>query len=150
MNHDTTLYIREDLLERVDSSAQKLGVSRSRLISILLIKYMECNKSSGHAFTALKYQPRDTTAGYTTKNIYLRKDVYEMWCDVRKVFKLSASFIIALAVEKYLEEIINSGNVPHNYCSFYFTNVKYSQKACIITTLWGHPGKEKLKKLTAP
>ena len=84
MGIETTMHIRNDLLKKVDETAEKLDISRSRMVSILLVKYMKANRAGSRVFSKLKYQERNPKAGYSTKNIYLREDVYEMGGDVRK------------------------------------------------------------------
>jgi len=143
----TTLYIRNDLLLRLDNAVDRLNCSRSRLVSDLLVTYMAKNNAGGVCFKRLKYQPRNDKAVYTAKSLFLRNDVYELWCDVRKAFKLSASFIISIAIEHYLDMMINNKKLLHNYFPMYITNTSYHGKTCIIQIIWGELEKEKLKKL---
>jgi len=147
MNCETTMYIQEDLLLKVDDAAEKLGLSRSRVVSILLTKYMDSQREGGRAFVKLRYQERDREVNFVTKSLSLREDVYEMWVDVRKVFKLSASLVIARAIMLYLDEILNGEDGPFNYFPMYYTNVRYHGKTCIITTIWGEPDEKTIATL---
>jgi len=147
MNIETTLYIKKDLLFKLDRAATKHHVSRSRMVSILLFRYIKENNAGGCAFISLKYQKRDTRARFETKSLFLREDIYEIWCDVRKAFKLSASFVVARAIERYLADIENDTIIPDNYFGMYIINTAYYNDTCIIQTVWGVPGEKILKKL---
>ena len=148
MYNETTLYIKENLLEKLDNAAKELNISRSKLVSILLVTYLKKNKSIGKAFITLKYQKSDTKVKFKTKNLCLRMDIYEKWVDVRKLFKLSASFIIALSIEEYLDEIVEGRNEPYNYFSMYYTKVTYIENVCINITMMGEVKQEILEKIT--
>ena len=71
-----------------------------------------------------------------------------MWGDVRKGYKLTASYVIALAIKLYLDEIINGVDLPYNYLQFYLTRTKYNGNACINTIIWGMPDRKTLIQLT--
>jgi len=137
MNFETTLNIREDLLATLDSATERMNISRSALVSILLKKYASSNQAGAKAFTRLMYQKSDDNVRFTTKSLYLRKDAYELWCNVRIVFKLSASLLIARAIKLYLEKILNDPASPYNYCSMYVTTTTYHNKCCSFQTIWG-------------
>jgi len=146
MGIETTINIRDDLLEKLDKAAGNKGITRSRLISILLVKYMKNQQAGGKVFTRLKNQDRDPSVKYRRKNIYLREDIYEMWCDVRKAFKLSAAHLIARAIDQYLEKIVETNLQPDNNFNMYVSRFTYSDKTTIISIIWGYPGPEKLAK----
>jgi len=148
MYTETTLYIRNELLQKLDYAAETMNISRSVLVSILLMRYMKANQAGNAVFTRLKYQARDSESAYTTRSLCLRKDVYEMWCDVRKAFKLSASLLIALAIELYLDELLKGDGLPDNYVGMYATNTTYHANACVIQIIWGKLEEKTLEKLT--
>ena len=141
----TTLYIDIILLDKIDKAATILNISRSRLVSLLLVKYMESNRAGGKVFCKLSYQSRG--AQYETKSLYLRNDIHEMWGDVRKAFKLTASYVIALAIQLYLNDILNGTDGPYNYLEFYLSGTKYHGNVYTNVTIWGVPDKKTLKQL---
>jgi len=147
MYNETSIYIKEDLLKKIDDAALKINISRSRCVSLLLVKYMESNQAGARTYMKVKYQKRDSSFVFTTKNIYLRKDIYDMWCDVRKVFKLSASHLIALAIDLYLEDIIKGKNLPNNYFKMYTSKTTYFDDVCINMTIWGIMDEKIMEKL---
>ena len=123
-----------------------MDISRSRLVSLLIMKFMDENQPADRLFKKLRYQDRDDDAEFTTKSLYLREDVYEMWGDLRKVYKLTASLVIALAINLYLNEIMN-GKQPFNYGQFYALLSGYSGKSYIHTRIWGMPEEKTLNHL---
>jgi len=147
MYHETTLYIKQDNLERLDLAAGQMNVSRSRLVSDLLVMYIERNRTGEKAFEKLRYQKGGDNVCFCTRSLCLRKDFYEKWCDVRKAYKLSASFIVSLAIEYYLDELLKKRNQPYNCGSMYITKTMYSGKTSIQITITGYLEDKKLKKL---
>ena len=145
MYNATTMYIDIALLERIDEAAKVLNVSRSRLVSTLLVKYMKSNRAGGRPFGKLVYQSRG--AQYEIKSIYLRKDIHELWGDVRKAYKLTASHVIALAIKLYLNELLNCTDLPYNYFQFNLSYTKYYGEVYTNLIIWGSPDKETLIKL---
>ena len=146
MGIETSMYIKTDLLKKLDETATKMDISRSKLISLLIMKYMDKIQPTDNLFKSLKYQDSDDEAVFTTKSIYLREDAYEVWGDLRKVYKFSGSLVIALAIELYLDELLN-GDLPHNYGEFYALSAGYSGKSYIFTRIWGLPTEKILNHL---
>ena len=144
---ETTVNINDELLEMLDNAAESLGLSRSRLISVLLVKYVKQNRGGKWAFSRLRYQERRDGCFYSKKTIFLRKDVYDVWCDVRKLFKLSASYIIALAIKKYLGQILKNQKVPHNYFPMYVAIASQIGNLNSYSIIWGDIDTKILKKL---
>ena len=145
MSLETTMNIKKELSKRIDEVAEELGISRSRMVSILIKKFMENNEAGKKAFEKLTYQERG--GDYAKKSLYFNAGDYEMWCDLRKAYKLSASCIIALAIELYLDDILNGTEKPDNYCNFYTTKPKYYGHVYTNLIIWGSPDKRNLQKL---
>jgi len=144
---ETTLYIKTDLLKAIDEAAIAMAIPRSRLVSILLLKYINNKQAGGKSFTPLQYQKKNHGEQFTTKHIYLRKDIYELWVDVRKLFKLSASHLIALSIKEYLDDILIGQKEPDNSIGMYVTNTYYREDSCLIQILIGPPKPEIEEKL---
>jgi len=151
MRYETTAYIREDILAGLNSAALSLNISRSELISLLLLRFTGCKRAPGMTFRKLKYQGSGPDISYRTVCFCLREDVYERWCDVRKVFKLSGSFIIALAYQLYMNEILteydDNPDRPFNYGSIYISKISYDAHSYINMIIWGQPGEKTLEKI---
>jgi len=138
---NTSLYISKGHLSKVKAIQMKHDISKSKLISLLLLLYIEKNQAGKTFGKRVKYQKKIKDQ-YTTTAISLREDMYERWCDVRKVFKISASFAIAFSFENYLDEIIdefNNDTKPFNYGSFYHVFSKTNDSAYTQIIQWGKP-----------
>jgi hypothetical protein len=115
------------------------------------IKVMNNRHSKLNFFKAIHYQKGNEFTRWHCRHISISHNVYEVAIDLRKVLKLSVSFIIANAIVEYLDEIIqnltknikNTDNYSHNYV-FIFNNYDgvYS-----FTIFWGLPPKKILKNL---
>jgi len=148
---ETTVNIRDDLLEKLNISSGKMNISRSGLISVLLLRYMDSHRAGDRVFQRLKYQSRDTGCPLSPASLCLREDFYERWCDVRKAFKLSASLVVALAVELYLDKIINEyylEDQPFNNGNMYVIESYYDGSVNSYYISWGLPEKKILERHT--
>jgi len=69
--------------------------------------------------------------------------------DLRKVRKLSVSFIVALAIREYLDEIIRELSkkkiITDNYHHSYIFIANIYNGICSFTTFWGVPPEQILK-----
>ena len=66
---ETTMNIKYELIIRLDNAAKQLDISRSRLVSILMKKYMEENTGGTRVYNKLAYQ--DKGGNYVKKNLRL-------------------------------------------------------------------------------
>lgn len=148
---NTSIYIKADLLIRLNDAASASGISLNRIISLLLVKVMDNKYSRPVLFEPVGYQRGDEFTRWHCLHISLRHDVYEAAGDLRKVRKLSVSFIIALAISEYLDKIIqefskkkiNTDNYHHSYL-FVANNYDGIQS---YTIFWGIPPKQILKTM---
>ena len=101
MTIDTTVSIRNDIAELVTEMAAREGISRSAMISMLLRGYARRGPVPAKAWERVRYQARMKDGQWSRIHVRLRGDEYEFFIDLRKVLKLSVSYIIAIAVKKY-------------------------------------------------
>lgn len=150
MYHQSTIYIRKDLLSRLVGATDTLNMKRSRIIEILLVKYMEKNKGGERNWEMQKYQRIKKGERCTRICVFWRKDFYERNFDFRKSFKKSVSLIIAEAIEKYLDDIIAgtlSDKEAYNYTPIYSIFMEYYSNAYVCASIWGDPGPEIFHKM---
>ncbi len=107
MKIDTTINIREVFLERIDASAKMCSISRSELVSLLLIRMMKGKNTDKNRFSRVKYQKRDKNTVWRRPHVMLEPDLYEKSIDMRKLFKMSVSHIITVAYKKYMDILVN-------------------------------------------
>lgn len=148
--NQSSIYIRDDLYKKLTQAVDILGVKRSRLIELLFIRYLERNNYKKIDFKSQKYQKIKKETKCRRICIYWRNEIYEQCFDARKVFKKSISYIIAQAIDNYLDEIINeiqNKGVTNNYK--FFIGVRTTDPTNFYTsiTVWGDNSLEMLKNL---
>jgi len=91
--------------------------------------------------TAVLYQERRPKHKWKRVHLSLRRDEYEYCIDLRKVKKLSVSFIIAIAIEQFLDDLISKiENNPDNYrYRNYIIICKTVNNVTNINIYWGIP-----------
>ena len=70
-------------------------------------KLMSDSQKMLKSCSRVKYQERDVKENWHRLHVLMNEYEYEYYFDMRKFFKMSVSFILAYAVVKYLNEIIN-------------------------------------------
>ncbi len=125
MNIETTINIRSDLLEKILLKKDTNRISLNTIADNLLRKAMSWSKNKLAVFKSVKYQDRieDNELYYHKLHIALSEDLYEKCLDMRKLYKLSVSFILAKCIEFYLHklsmpEVKNTDNYHTNYIIF--------------------------------
>jgi hypothetical protein len=103
-------------------------------------------------YETVKYQAGDPALAWKIKHIEFEPVFYEKAQDLRRNFKYSVSRLIAYAIDKYLDEIVeellNSGSkVEDNYDRDYTYKAKKFGKIRIFISVWNLPRLKHLKKL---
>lgn len=146
---NTTINIRLDILEKITDAAEKLNTSRRAIIVKLLLRSMNDIHKFHRGFTTVKYQPDEEKEKWHCFSIRFKPDEIEFWCDLRKIGKYSISYLVAIAVEKYLDEIIKKFvKVAYNYArhSNYVLYREVVEGVICWQCYWGLP-MERLKTL---
>jgi hypothetical protein len=104
---ETTLHINNIILEMLNRGAAITGRSRTFIIKLLMQRVMKDNQKLLKSYSRIKYQERDLKENWHRLHIIMNEYEYEYYLDMRKFFKMSVSFILALAVRRYLDEILN-------------------------------------------
>ncbi len=125
MNIETTINIRSDLLEKILEKKDTNNISLNTIAGNLLRKAMSWSKNKLATFKSVRYQDKikDNELYYHKLHIALSEDLYEKCLDMRKLYKLSVSFILAKCIESYLhklsmDEVKNTDNYHTNYIIF--------------------------------
>lgn len=145
MTIQTTINMHESIKRELDRASAELNISRTCIIRLLLKSFLDDNKKTKIFQSPVKYQAKDDKQNWSKFHITLREDEYELCLDLRKVYKMSFSFIISSAVRKYLKKIFDIINTQtsekitdnylfHNY-AFSFTMNNSGIK--IIKIHWG-------------
>jgi hypothetical protein len=106
MEIQTTINMNKMIMMELTQASTNLRLSRTYIIRLLLKHFLDDSKRMKIFQSPVKYQARDDISNWSTFHITLREDEYELCLDLRKVYKMSLSLMIAFAVRKYLKRII--------------------------------------------
>lgn len=117
---ETTINIHADSLYLLNQASRRTALSRSKIICLLMNKIVIGNLNILiKSFTRIAYQKRDEKENWYRFHITLTPGEYEHLLDMRKVFKMSVSFILCFAIKEYLNEILSEleigSNITDNY-----------------------------------
>ncbi len=120
---NTTVYMHNNILSRIMKITGNSKKLRGSTIITFLKRAMRDNKKLLRGFRSVKYQNSDSHDKWNTIHVTFREDDYEYFIDMRKLYKMSVSLILAYAVRKYFFEIMNKlkkkfqsdNNPPYNY-----------------------------------
>ncbi len=150
MKIDTTINIRKQVLKRIDAACVEYSVSRSRFVSLLLLRFMKEKATDKNRFSRVKYQKRDTKASWKRPHVMLESDLYEKCLDMRKLFKMSVSFIVAVAFTCYFDSVVyelkNDGDTDKNTRNYICIGNRY-ENVFSFSIFWDYPAEEILLKI---
>ncbi len=136
---ETTLNIHREILNQISEAAQIRSISRSEMIAYLLKEVMGEISDHGSLGSTVKYQKGRKPCNWHRFHVTVKDDMYEYWQDLRKLLKMSVSFILAFAVRKYLSKLMNK-KIADNYRFLYYSIKKEVEKNVIIwKNIWGLP-----------
>lgn len=121
MEKATTINIDQINLKRLTNASLELSVSKAALISALLNYMSRKNFIQFEAKIGIEYQPRSLVHKWHVFHLRLKRDEYDFFQDMRRICKMSISYIIAYAIQNYLDEVMKlfSVNIDsyryHNY-----------------------------------
>jgi hypothetical protein len=93
-------------------------------------------------FTLVRYQARGALTNWHCFPISFKKEENEFFTDLRKLSKCSVSYLVAIAAEQYLNELLNEGANRHNYAEFtaYAIGKRIERDVVCWEFYWGNPG----------
>ncbi|HNR88634.1 MAG TPA: hypothetical protein PKM65_09875 [Spirochaetota bacterium] len=118
MRIETTININIETLKRIEAACHTLRISRSRLIAMLIECAMRERRDTSRMCRRVRYQERLDPAQWRKLHITLDAALYECMIDLRKIDKVSVSFILALSVQKHITALLLKGmntNKTDNY-----------------------------------
>jgi hypothetical protein len=137
---DTTINIQTRAYRRL-CKASNLRRPRRLVISWLIRKLGDERNRPPVSLSRIRYQERDEEKNWEKAHLYLSPAEYELFQDLKKVYKMSGSFLIAYAIEKYLNEMlrVNHQN-PDNYrITCYGLSLRIVKGILCWTQYWGMP-----------
>ena len=113
----TTLYMHKNIRNALDEASEALCISRSKIIKLLLMEIKLDKFKFIKLFSQVTYQDSDVKENWKNFHISLTPSEYEHFIDMRKLFKMSVSKIVAFAVSQYLSKLLSKKNHRDN-CFF--------------------------------
>jgi hypothetical protein len=138
---DTTIYTHIKTLKKISDISRQTSLSRRVILSWLLDKMAGDIMISGVSWSRVRYQVRDRKERWKCMHIMLSTAEYELLLDMRNVYKLSASGIIAYAVEKYIDELLDIPNMKidnYRFSCYIFSRFEMGGVIC-WAQYWGMP-----------
>ena len=115
MQIETTINISIERKLLLEKKSQTLKISKNRIAQKLLKKFSKKNYKP-KLFKRLAYQKRNKYLYAKPMHLYMEPEFYEICMDLKKIYKLSLSFILAIAIDKYIQKIKGK---PDNYTILY-------------------------------
>ncbi len=137
----TTLNIGVDILNQIKKAAKSKGISSSDMILFLLSKVAGEIGNHGKIGRLIRYQARRHPDEWHTFHISVREDMFEYWLDLKKLLKVSVSFALADAVEKYLGELTKIRCGDNYLCKNYIIEKVVIDSFVMWKFIWGFPPK---------
>ncbi|MBN1496075.1 MAG: hypothetical protein JXA07_04860 [Spirochaetes bacterium] len=136
---ETTINIHSIFLEQINRAALKTGKSRNQIIIMLIKKQMDDMQGHIQNGKRIQYQEKASREYWHTIHLQLRPDDYEYFLDLRKLLKMSISRILALAVLRYLKNIIKSKITDNYHYKNYIIQLEIIDGIICWKLLWGFP-----------
>lgn len=108
MGYQTSFYMHIVNYVKLSRASQRTGQSMKYLISQVMYNYAKDHRKMQVEEGLVKYQASDRREKWKTLRIQLKRDDYELFTDMRKVMKRSVSYLVALAIKKYLDKIVGT------------------------------------------
>jgi hypothetical protein len=133
--------MRHQIFFKLSLASSRLGKTRREIVVMLLMKIMRDIEGFQGGFALVRYQERDPLKRWHCFSISFRKDENEFFTDLRKLGKFSVSYLVAIAVERYLDELFEDGDNGHNYALFTHYAVGQRTEGGIVCweLYWGDP-----------
>ncbi|TAL30364.1 MAG: hypothetical protein EPN93_19800 [Spirochaetes bacterium] len=134
--------MRNDIFFKIGIAAVRLGISQREVVIMLLSRIRGDIDHFQGGFTLVKYQPRDPRKLWHCFPICFREAESELVADFRKLSRFSVSYLVAIATDRYMEEMLQGKKSRHNYVNFsHYAIGRRIENGIICWELyWGDPG----------
>ena len=106
MSIETTINLQTAAFEKLFYASEKTARTPSQLIVHLMERVMADGEELVQTFCRIGYQKRDPERKWARPHVRLSEGAYEYALDLRKFFKMSFSAIVAMAIEKFLDKLV--------------------------------------------
>jgi hypothetical protein len=140
MHIETTINVNKHILEMLNNGAAITDKSRTSIIKSLFQMFMKDSQRMIKTNSRVKYQEMDLKENWHKIHIVLNEYEYEYYLDIRKLYKMSVSFILAYAVLRYLDELLKQNISTDKYCYKNYILIKKTVDGIISWQIyWGIP-----------
>lgn len=125
----TTTNIDINIYSALLQESAKSGIAMRDIVHVLLKIMLREKPLNIDVFKRIKYQERIEGRVWKKFHIELSEGSYEACLDLRKLMKMSVSFILSIAVELYLDRVMNElkrRRSTDNYPEFYLISITHS------------------------
>ena len=105
---ETTINLNTHALLLINTAARMSGKTRSNLIVLLMRRIMKDGRDLVRNNRIIQYQEELPKERWHRLHVSLYSSDYECFLDLRKFYKRSVSLLVSLAIDRYLNEIIDS------------------------------------------
>ncbi len=142
LRFETTVNIDRGTYSKLNEASEKYGVSKSRLIGLLIELFVQREETPECTVGTVKYQQTQPKENWKQLHIVIPGYACDFFDDIRKLWKCSVSFLVVLAVKKYLahlDEIFTKG-FTDNYWSGAYTSILFEHNNMqFLLFCWGVP-----------
>jgi hypothetical protein len=103
---ETTINIQNKAFLNLCFAAGKVKRPKRFVISWLLRRLADERKLPPVSWSRIRYQARNDDKDWEKPHLFLTPAEYELFLDLKKVYKMSGSFLIAFAITNYIEEFM--------------------------------------------
>jgi len=142
---ETTISIKKQNYEKLCILSDNYGISKSRIISIIVTMLSNKNDSFINNRFSTAYQSIDK-GNFRKMHVYLSEPVFSVSLDLRHFYRFSFSLLVAEILENHLDELIlkleGTDNYPHQiHCKIYMLD----QDIKTFKHYWGIPAEKELE-----
>jgi len=154
----TSICIERSRKERLISAAKVMKISQSDLLSMLLMRSREIFDNNAITRQSVRYQRSNSPEGecFEIYHVDLYDVDYEYATSRRFIFKISVSFLFRLAIDRFLDEILENGFYSTKAAllgqrtNYYYTNFFVDNLQCSSVEFWTIPWAKREKHGKTP
>lgn len=97
----TTVHVHTEILAIISALSARMGKKRNEIVIMLLKRIMSGKVAIVTTGNAVRYQGRDLSGSWWILHVRLNDDEYEFFTDMRKLYKMSVSLLLACAARSF-------------------------------------------------
>ncbi len=103
----SSVNINIEKLSLLENFSKVNELSVNDVVVLLMRKILKDGNYNVKKFSAVKYQDIDPDKNWDTLTVFFEDVDYELFTDMRKFFKFSVSFLLAKAIDLFLDKILS-------------------------------------------